>query len=76
VLALLGAAGLAGALAAAPLPVDFWIALSRARSSDLSGAFAAGFAPAAGLLPPKDSRSRRATGASTVDDADLTNSPC
>jgi hypothetical protein len=30
----------------------------------------------AGLAPPKDSRSRRATGASTVDDADLTNSPC
>jgi hypothetical protein len=30
----------------------------------------------AGLPPPKDSRSRRATGASTVDDADLTNSPC
>ena len=30
----------------------------------------------AGLLPPNDSRSRRATGASTVDDADLTNSPC
>lgn len=31
---------------------------------------------AAGLPPPKDSRSRRATGASTVEDADLTNSPC
>jgi len=30
----------------------------------------------AGLPPPNDSRSRRATGASTVDDADLTNSPC
>ena len=29
-----------------------------------------------GLPPPNDSRSRRATGASTVDDADLTNSPC
>ena len=27
-------------------------------------------------LPGNDSRSRRATGASTVDDADLTNSPC
>ena len=32
--------------------------------------------PGAGLPPPNDSRSRRATGASTVDDADLTNSPC
>jgi hypothetical protein len=31
---------------------------------------------AAGLAPPNDSRSRRATGASTVEDADLTNSPC
>ncbi len=30
---------------------------------------------AAGFGPPKDSRSRRATGASTVEDADLTNSP-
>lgn len=31
---------------------------------------------AAGFPPPKDSRNRRATGASTVEDADLTNSPC
>jgi hypothetical protein len=30
---------------------------------------------AAGLAPPNDSRNRRATGASTVEDADLTNSP-
>lgn len=30
----------------------------------------------ADLPAPKDSRRRRATGASTVDDADLTNSPC
>ena len=36
----------------------------------------AGVAGAAGLEPPNASRSRRATGASTVDDADLTNSPC
>ena len=36
----------------------------------------AGVAGAAGFEPPKASRSRRATGASTVDDADLTNSPC
>jgi hypothetical protein len=33
------------------------------------------FSPA-GFAPPNDSRSRRATGASTVEDADLTNSPC
>ena len=32
--------------------------------------------PRRALLPPNDSRSRRATGASTVEDADLTNSPC
>jgi hypothetical protein len=31
---------------------------------------------AAGFAPPNDSRNRRATGASTVEDADLTNSPC
>ena len=31
---------------------------------------------ATGLFPPNDSRRRRATGASTVDDADFTNSPC
>ena len=31
---------------------------------------------AAGFPPPNDWRSRRATGASTVEDADLTNSPC
>src|SRR4029077_13031018 len=31
---------------------------------------------AAAFAPPNDSRSLRATGASTVEDADLTNSPC
>lgn len=30
----------------------------------------------AAFAPPNDSRNRRATGASTVEDADLTNSPC
>ena len=50
-----------GALAGAPLPAA------------LAGA---GFSAAGALPPPNDSRSRRATGASTVDDADLTNSPC
>ena len=39
------------------------------------GAAAAG-ADASAFSDGKDSRSRRATGASTVDDADLTNSPC
>ena len=48
-----------------------------ARAAPLPAALAgAGFSAAAGLLPPNASRSRRATGASTVDDADLTNSPC
>ena len=68
-------ARLAATPVASPLPAEFEIALSRALSSDLAGALAAPFS-AAGLPPPKDSRSRRATGASTVDDADLTNSPC
>src|SRR5690349_1179068 len=75
-----GAAGLAGVAVASPLPPAVPMALSRALSSDVSGALAAGalaaaFAGAfsAALPPPKDSRSRRATGASTVDDADLTN---
>ena len=52
-------------------------------AGDFAAAFLAG-APlpsalvlsAAGFAPPRDSRSRRATGASTVEDADLTNSPC
>ncbi|EUA31816.1 translation initiation factor If-2 [Mycobacterium intracellulare] len=48
-------------------------ALAAALASPFA-AFAGAFS-AAGLPPPKDSRSRRATGASTVDDADLTNSP-
>jgi len=76
-----GAAGLAGALVASPLPTALSRALSReaptAVPGDLSGPpgpLTAAFA-GAGLLPPKDSRNRRATGASTVDDADLTNSP-
>ena len=74
------------AVTASPLPTALSIAWSRALSSDLStglagpraalGARSGALAAAAGLLPPNDSRSRRATGASTVDDADLTNSPC
>jgi hypothetical protein len=58
----LGAAGFARAGAAS---------LTAALAAPLPAVFSG-----AGLLPPNDSRSRRATGASTVDDADLTNSPC
>jgi hypothetical protein len=54
------AAGFGAALAAAPTAEPLPSALA------FAGAFA----------PPKDSRNRRATGASTVEDADLTNSPC
>ena len=57
-----GAAG-TGAAGAAALAAGFF---AGAFSGADSGAFP----------PPKDSRNRRATGASTVDDADLTNSPC
>jgi len=60
----LGAAGFAGAGAAS-------LTAALAPPAPLPAAFSG-----AGLAPPNDSRSRRATGASTVDDADLTNSPC
>jgi hypothetical protein len=60
----LGAAGFAGAGAAA-------LAAALVAPAPLPAVFSG-----AGLAPPNDSRSRRATGASTVDDADLTNSPC
>ena len=60
----LGAAGFAGAGAAS-------LTEALALPAPLPAAFSG-----AGLPPPNDSRSRRATGASTVDDADLTNSPC
>jgi len=59
----LGAAGFAGAGAAS-------LMAALAPPAPLPAAFSG-----AGLAPPNDSRSRRATGASTVDDADLTNSP-
>jgi hypothetical protein len=58
-------AGFAGAGAAASLTAAL------AAAAPLPAVFSC-----AGLPPPNDSRSRRATGASTVDDADLTNSPC
>lgn len=51
--------------------------LSRAAAPGLGAAdFVESFLVAPPLAAGKDSRSRRATGASTVDDADLTNSPC
>jgi len=61
-----GSAGVAGAAAAL------------AGAAFFAGAFAGAFAEplSTGFAPPNASRSRRATGASTVDDADLTNSPC
>jgi hypothetical protein len=62
----LGPAGLGGAVAT-PAPL---LALDAARGAAPLPVATAGFAP------PNDSRSRRATGASTVEDADLTNSPC
>lgn len=61
--------GAGGATATAPLS---------AAAATLAAGFCAALtgAAAGALAPPNDSRSRRATGASTVDDADLTNSPC
>jgi hypothetical protein len=77
-----GGAGGSGAFGAAGLgPAGF----GAAGAASLTAAFPPPLAAAApfpavfscaGLPPPNDSRSRRATGASTVDDADLTNSPC
>jgi hypothetical protein len=49
-------------------------AAALAGAAFFAGAFAGAFST--GFAPPSASRSRRATGASTVDDADLTNSPC
>ncbi len=73
-----GAAGLGpGAGAGAPATgaaagaLGAGLAACGAGAAALAGAFSA-----AGLFPPNDSRRRRATGASTVDDADFTNSPC
>lgn len=63
----LGAADLAGALAA--------LAALAGAAAEAPLPSALTFSSAA-LPPPNDSRSRRATGASTVEDADLTNSPC
>jgi len=74
-----GAVGTAAEVVTAPPSVAAGAAAGAAASAGAfaAAAFSGAFAGAAGaLLPPNDSRSRRATGASTVDDADLTNSPC
>jgi len=70
-----GALGCAtgGAATAAPsegAAAGFAVAFTAAFSAAFGGAFSVV------LPPPNPSRNRRATGASTVDDADLTNSPC
>jgi hypothetical protein len=70
-------AGSCGAFGAAGLePAGFGaagaaLAVALAAAAPLPAVFSC-----AGLPPPNDSRNRRATGASTVDDADFTNSPC
>ncbi len=81
-----GAAGLAAAgaagLAASPSAAGAGAGLAGPGVAAGAGAALAGAGAAAasalgaGLPPPKDSRRRRATGASTVEDADFTNSPC
>ncbi len=87
-----GAAASAGGAAAAAGGAAAAAGGAAAGSAGAAGAFAgvgfvaAGLAgeplpsvltfAAAGFAPPNDSRSLRATGASTVEDADLTNSPC
>ncbi len=70
-----GGGGAAGAGAAGAGVGATGAAAAGASGAALAGAFFAG-AGAGALPPPNDSRNRRATGASTVDDADLTNSPC
>ncbi len=84
-----GAGGAATGIGAAGLGAGAWggavAAGASATGAGLGGATGllagrAGAGRAAGLSaalpPPNASRRRRATGASTVDDADLTNSPC
>jgi hypothetical protein len=71
--AAVGPAVLAGSVATAPSePARL---AGAAVALPLPPALSAAFSAAA-FPPPNDSRSRRATGASTVDEADLTNSPC
>ena len=69
-----GAAGAAGGAAAAVAAAFAVVAFAGAPAADF---LTTAPLPACAVLPPPNaSRSRRATGASTVDDADLTNSPC
>ncbi len=68
-----GAAGAAG-LAGAGLGAPGLGAAGAAPEAPCGRGLSSGFLPPA--FAPNDSRSRRATGASTVEDADLTNSPC
>lgn len=77
-----GAAGTGGAGVGAGATLGAAAGILAGAGGATGGAGATGFAGAgagagAGAEPPpKDSRRRRATGASTVDDADFTNSPC
>ena len=72
-----GAAGfgpaVSGGAVATPPAEAFGLAFEPVAAAPLPAALAVS---GAGLAPPNASRNRRATGASTVDDADLTNSPC
>lgn len=67
------AAGAAGVVAAGAGAAAVLAGVAFALVADLA---LAPLPACAALPPPKDSRNRRATGASTVDEADLTNSPC
>lgn len=70
-----GAAGLGAGAFAGSLGAALLVAAPADEPADEPLPSALTFS-AAGFPPPKDSRNRRATGASTVEDADLTNSPC
>ena len=73
-----GAAGTAGATGATGAgAAGFATGGAAGVAAALAGAvFFTGAASGAAFAPPNASRRRRATGASTVEDADLTNSPC
>ncbi len=68
-----GATGAAGGGVAATVAACAVVAFAGALATDFLAATP--LPVCAALPPPNDSRSRRATGASTVDEADLTNSP-
>ena len=72
-----GATGACGATGAAGAGTFFAAGGAAGAAAALAGAaFFTGGASGAACAPPNASRRRRATGASTVEDADLTNSPC